>query len=294
MKEPNLFIVGAPRCGTTSLWSYLRGHPEVFMPAEKELYFFDSDLWGNEAWAPSLPQYLEHFAAAGHRKKVGEATPSYLRSERAPEAIKRFSPQAQIIIMLRNPVDVMYSLHSQGLRYGTEPMIDFEAGLEADRGRTGRDQQGYREFTNFPRQVSRYFTLFGRENVHTIIYDDLQKDSAVVGADVLRFLGVDPSFGRPFPRANSNRQVRSARLDALLREPPRSLRRFGRALTPHWLRSRISHRLQNSNLPVKARPPMNPWLRERLEEEFAPNIEKLSRLLGRDLSGWCRALDSGR
>lgn len=259
------------------------------MSAEKELYFFDSDLWGNEAWAPSLSQYLERFAAAGARKKIGEATPSYLRSERAPKAIKSFSPRAQIIVMLRNPVDVMYSLHSQGLRYGTESITDFEAALEADARRTGRELQGYREFANFPEQVLKYFELFGRENVHIIIYDDLRKDSAAVGRGVLRFLGVDPHFDRAFPRVNSNRQVRNVRLRAILREPPPPLRTIGRVLTPHGLLSRISRSLQNSNLAVRARPPMDPHLRGRLQKEFAPKIEQVSRLLERDLSGWCKA-----
>jgi sulfotransferase family protein len=84
LKKPNLFIVGAPRCGTTSLWSYLKDHPDIFMSAEKELYFFDSDLWAREAWAPTLEQYLANFSAATDERIIGEATPSYLRSKRAP------------------------------------------------------------------------------------------------------------------------------------------------------------------------------------------------------------------
>jgi len=259
------------------------------MSVEKELYFFDADLWANQSWAPSLREYLKCFVAAGDRKKIGEATPSYLRSQRAPKVIKTFSPQAQIIIMLRNPADVMHSLHSQGLRYGTESISDFEAALEADARRTGRELQGYREFTNYPEQVQRYFELFGRESVHTIIYDDLQKNSAAVCQDVLRFLRVGLDFAAAFPQVNSNRQVRNFHLWAILREPPRPLRKISRALTPHWLRSRISHGLQNSNLAVRARPPMDPELRQRLQEEFKPKLEQLSKLLGRDLSGWQEA-----
>jgi hypothetical protein len=270
------------------LWSYLIGHPEIFMSSEKELYFFDADLWGNEAWAPSLQQYLECFSSADDQKKIGEGTPSYLRSRRAPKQIKAFSPEAQIIIMLRNPVDVMYSLHSQGLRYGTEPITDFEAALEADSRRAGRELQGYREFTYFPEQVQRYFDLFGHGNVHTIIYDDLKENSAAVCENTLRFLGVRLDYAAVFPLVNSNRQVRNVRLGAILRDPPRSLRKFSRALAPHWLRSRISRALFNSNLAVRSRPPMDPELRRRLQKEFQPKVEQLGELLGRDLSKWVR------
>ena len=195
MRKPNFFIVGAPRCCTGSLWTYLKGHPEIFMPAEKELYFFDSDLWGTGKWAPTLSEYLSHFSGATDHKKVGEATPSYLRSLHAAKAIKAFNPGAQIIIMLRNPLDVMHSLHSAALG-GPEPIVDFAEALEADRRRTDRSLIGYREFTEFPEQVQRYFDLFGRENVHTIIYDHLQENSAAVCQDVLRFPGCAPRLFR--------------------------------------------------------------------------------------------------
>ncbi len=194
LKKPNLFIVGAPRCGTTTLWSHLKEHPEIFMSREKELYFFDSDLWARPEWAPTLEQYLDNFASAGDRQKViGEATPSYLRSKRAPSEIKSFSPDARIIIMLRNPLDVMYSLHAQALRYGTEPIRSFELALEADKKREGRELVGYWNFTDFPDQVKRYFNLFGRERVRIIIFDDLQKDLSAVCQGTLHFLDVSPS-----------------------------------------------------------------------------------------------------
>src|SRR5215469_6450999 len=130
MTKPNLFIVGAPRCGTSSLWTYLKGHPEIFMSAKKELYFFDRDDIDSRE-GKSREDYLRHFPASSDHKKVGEATPSYLRSRHAPQAIKAFSPRAQIIIMLRNPVDVLHSLHSMAL-YSSEPIVDFAAALEAD------------------------------------------------------------------------------------------------------------------------------------------------------------------
>jgi hypothetical protein len=288
VRKPNFFIVGAPRCGTGSLWTYLRGHPEIYMPAEKELYFFDTDLWGNEAWAPSLEQYLESFSAAGDRIRIGEATPSYLRSLAAPKAIKALSPGAQIIMMLRNPVDVMYSLHSQGLSYDTEPVAHFETALRADALRTGRELIGYREFTDFPGQVQRYFDLFGRENAHVIIYDDLKADPAGTFQRTLRFLGVSLGFTPAFCVVGANRRVRNVHLQKILVRPPRALHEIGRTLVPRRFRPWIREGLLNLNTVLRARPPLDPELRRRLQKEFEPRVGQLSAMLGRDLSGWCR------
>ena len=256
------------------------------MSADKELYFFDSDLWAREEWAPTLEQYLAHFAAATTEKIIGEATPSYLRSGRAPNAIRRFNPEARIIIMLRNPLDLMHSLHSQGLRYGTEPISDFEDALQADAKRTGRESLGYRQFADFTNQVQNYFDQFGREQVHTIIFEDLKDDPAGVYRDTLRFLGVGPNPAPGPAVANANLQVRSARLQRILLHCPQALRGISRALLPKGLRTRISRPLLSSNVVAKPRLPMDPELRRRLQKEFAPDVRQLGKLLGRDLSAW--------
>jgi hypothetical protein len=287
VRKPNFFIVGAPRCGTTSLWSWLKAHPEIFMSTKKELFFFDADLRANGVTALSVGQYLRHFSAAGDQKKVGEATASYLRSQRAPTAIKAFNPGAQVIIMLRNPVDVMYSLYSSAL-YGLEPITDFEAALAADARREDRERLGYRDFTDFPDQVQRYLDLFGRENVHMIIYDDLKADPAAVYQNTLRFLGVRLGFNPEFVVMSPNQRVRNTRLQWTLVHPPRALRRIGAALLPSGLRSRIRRALLNCNVEARPRPPMDPELRRRLQRELEPKVEQLSKLLGRDLSGWYR------
>jgi hypothetical protein len=260
------------------------------MSTPKELYFFDADIRREERRELTEVQYLAHFSAAGDRKKIGEATPSYLCSKHAPKKIKAFSPEAQIIIMLRNPVDVMHSLHSAAL-YGLEPITDFETALRADARRTRQQLIGYREFTEFPEQVRRYFDEFGRENVHTIIYDDLKERSAAVGQNTLRFLGVRLDFAAKFPLVNRNEQVRSTHVETILVRPPRTFRAISRTLLPHWLRSRIRGTLLDANRTIGARSPMDPELRRRLQKESEPKIDQLSKLLGRDLSGWCKEAD---
>ncbi|MDE3180644.1 MAG: sulfotransferase [Acidobacteriota bacterium] len=287
MRRPNLFIVGAPRCGTTSMWSYLGSHPEIFMSKQKEPHFFCLDLKFADSPEPPLEEYLRHFAPASGQKKVGEASPDYLLSAVAPRAIKEFSPAAQIIIMLRNPLDVMHSLHSETFNTG-EPIADFEAALEADTRRTGRQLIGYRQFTDYPEQVQRYLDTFGRDNVHIVIFDDLKENSARVYRAVLGFLGVDPTFIGKFTIRSASERVRSKRLMQLFLNPPRGVRLMGRALIPARSRAGVRRVLVNSNRTAMTRPPMDPVLRRRLQAEFAPKIEHLSTLLNRDLSGWCK------
>ena len=284
--------MGAPRCGTTSLWSYLKDHPEIFMSADKELYFFDSDLWANAAWAPTEKWYLSNFAKA-KEKLVGEATPSYLRSRIAPGAIKTFSPEARIIIALRNPLDVMHSLHAQGLRYGTEPIGDFETALEADRKRVGRESLGYREFTDYPGQVQRYFDTFGRERVTVIVFEDLKENWKSVCEEILGFLGVDKAFNPEAHIKNANRQLRSGQIQRILTSDAGILRAAARAAIPRRLRTRIGRAISGWNFVEKPRPPMNPDLRRRLEHEYRPKIEQLGQLLARDLSAWFHHSNAG-
>ena len=285
MRRPNFFIVGAPRCGTTALWTYLKAHPEIFMSSQKELYYFDSDLHP-EGWTqPSLVQYLSHFASAGGRGLVGEATPSYLRSERAPHAIKAFNPKARILIMLRNPVDVMHSLHSLAL-YSLEPLTDFKAALEADSKRRGPGRIGYRDFVDFPRQVETYFATFGRTSVHVIIFDDLKRDPGSVYENALRFLGASVSFVPEFVAVGANANLRYSRLQKNVARPPELLRGVTRTLMPERLRSRVRQAILRANLVTQPRAPMDPAFRRHLQKEFEPEIEQLSKLLDLDLTSW--------
>jgi len=133
MRRPNFFIVGAPKCGTSALFAYLNQHPQVFMAHLKELHFFGTDV--RYPARPTLDQYLLHFAKAREELRVGEASTSYLFSQSAAQEIRAFNPAARIVIMLRNPVDMMYSLHSEMLYWLNEDIEDFEAALEAEEKR---------------------------------------------------------------------------------------------------------------------------------------------------------------
>ncbi len=256
-KRPNFFIVGAPRCGTTAMYEYLRQHPEIFMPLRKEPHFFGSDLIITPKffdYTQNMKEYLGLFAAAQNEKRLGEASPIYLVSRLAAAEIKEFSADAKIIIMLRDPVDMMHSLHAHAVYAGGENIEDFESALDAeeDRKRGLRVPKGngladslfYREVAKFSEQVGRYFQVFGRENVHIIIYDDLRDDTAGVYRETLRFLGVNPDFQPP--------------LNSPWRRRRRSIAKGGRASVRPYIRLRMLTGERGSK-EVPARPSKRRW-----------------------------------
>src|SRR5664279_5331990 len=110
VNKPNFFIVGAPQSGTTALYSYLSGHPDVGMSKDKEPHFFASDIVGHQRRSATLEQNLSNFDHATGKSRIGEASPA---SRRAPQGILDFNRTAQIIVILRNPIDVIHALHSQ-------------------------------------------------------------------------------------------------------------------------------------------------------------------------------------
>jgi len=213
MRKPDFFIVGAPKCGTTALNDYLQAHPEIFIPAKKEIHFFGADLQFQRPRV-TLSEYLSYFAPVQREKRVGESSVWYLYSQQAAEEIKAFSPAARIIIMLRNPVDMMYSLHSQRVYNDNENLVNFEEALaaEADRRQGKRlyqnasDAMGslYRAAATYTPQVQRYFAVFGREQVHIILFDEFARATPEVYRQTCEFLGVDPQFRPEFRIVNAN------------------------------------------------------------------------------------------
>ena len=294
MRRPNFFIAGAPRCGTTALFTFLKAHPDIGMAEPKEPVYFGQDLEIKGRF--TLEGYLACFAEVRDEKRVGEATAIYLYSKSAAREIKEFSPGAYIIAMLRNPVDFLYSTHSR-LLIRQEDITDFEAALDAEEWR----KQGmkippralcaealfYREMAKFSEQLERYYDIFGRERVSVIIYDDLRDDTAGVYRDTLEFLDVDPDFQTDLKVINPNTKLRSGLLDQALGKSTRMVnRRFGSGSRPARTLSKVNKSLVKWNETKAYRPPMNPQLRKRLLAEFVPEVERLSELLGRDLTHW--------
>ena len=113
---PNFLIVGAAKAGTTSLYRYLRQHPDIFMPEWKELSFFIGDPYGPLHKVKKAKNYYKIFARAHHQTAIGEASTSYLFDEAAPRLIKEKLGVIKILIVLRDPVHMSYSLYNHQFR----------------------------------------------------------------------------------------------------------------------------------------------------------------------------------
>lgn len=294
---PDFFIVGAPKCGTTALNEYLRRHPEIYIPVAKELHFFGSDLKFRTKDI-TLERYLSNFSSWNGEKRVGETSVWYLYSKNAAEEIKQFSPSANIVMILRNPVEMLYSLYHQLLYNGDEDLPTFEAALDAEEDRkNGRriptnahvvHSLFYTDIGKYTNQVRRYFDTFGVDRVHVITFDDLIKDTSRAYRETLEFLGVDPNFRTDFNVVNPNKRVRSEFVRRWIRDRPQWFRSVINKYIPQSLKYRILYKIISLNTVRYPRPDMSEDTSRRLRKQFAQEIEQLSSLLGRDLTHWTK------
>lgn len=296
LNKPHFFLVGAPKCGTTALYEYLSRHPDIFLP-KKEIYFFGKDFSFRQP-RPNLDYYLSLFQPAKPRQCIGEASVWYLYSKSAAREIKAFQPQAKIIILLRNPVEMLYSLHSQQLYNGNEHIENFEAALAAETSR----RQGknlppligcpyeatyYSEVAKYYEQVKRYVEVFGNTRIKVIVFDDFISDTATVYRETLQFLGVNPNFTTSFERINPNKKTRSTTFRNLLKQRSHTLIRLGKLLLPsRKVRQWLLQKLWQLNTQYTERRPMQQATYQKLQASLREDIKKTSLLLNINLDAW--------
>ncbi len=297
--KPNFFIVGAPKCGTTALYEYLRPHPNIFMPKVKEPHFFAKDL-GTYPRVKTPQQYADIFAeSTDEHLRVGEASVYYLRSSVAIANIREFNPEARVIAMFRNPVEMVHSLHAQLLYVSEETVSDFETAwrLQEARGRGVELPPAirspllvqYAQIGQFGTQAQRVLSLFPRAQVQLILYDDFAASPQRVYDQVIDFLGLPHDGRTTFPRINENKRARVAWLRRFYRKPPAVLRDAIRSLKQAVGGEQISavkRRMVDLNTVKERRPALSPEFRAELVETFRGEVSLLSRLLNRDLSHW--------
>ena len=220
MKKPNLFIVGAPKCGTTFLYHYLKQHPEIFFPDFKEPHFFGSDLIRkNGAYDLNIDEYQNLFNS--DKKIIGEASTFYIFSKTAAQEIYNFNPNSKIIIMLRDLVDLVYSMHSQFVFSGDEVIEDFKEalGLEGDRlngmkipnQTTVVNKLFYTQnILDLPKSIDSFIHYFKRENIQFVLLDDIKNNPEKVYSKILTFLNIDSTINIPnFKVINKNKSYKS-------------------------------------------------------------------------------------
>lgn len=302
MNKPNFFIVGAPKCGTTALTEYLRSHPQVFMCEPKEPHYFADDFSCLRV-VEGEKNYLDLFREAGPEcLALGEGSVFYLYSIGALRKIKAFQPEARIIIMLRSPLDMLPSYHAQMLYTVVEDVEDFEAAweLQETRSNGGAIPKGcidpnllqYRRFGMLGKYVDLVLTVFPRERVKLVFFEDFIRDTRGCYLDVLRFLGVDDDDRADFPPVNERKLHKSRMMGYLLnnRNLIRKISWLRRPLNMLGIDStELKDYVKQLNARKIKREPLSDAFREKLVAVFRPDIELLTQITGRDLSHWTGA-----
>jgi hypothetical protein len=305
---PDFFIVGHPKCGTTALYEMLRGHPQIYMPAGKEPWFFASELRVRTPPRPggtprTLEEYLALFAAARPGQRVGEASALYLWSRTAAARIAEVQPAARIVAILREPASFLRSLHLQFVQSYVETEHDLGRAIALERERRGGrrvprytywpDALLYSEHVRYVEQLRRYHAAFSRERVLVLIYDDFRNDNEATVRRVLRFLEVGEELAIEAREANPTVRARSRRLHELVhavsvgRGPlSRSVKAGAKTLTPRRVRRGALHAAQRHLVFAPPRAPDEGLMLE-LRARFKGEVVALSEYLGRDLvSQW--------
>ncbi len=303
MKRPTFFISGAPRCGTTALYQYLSEHPHIFMSEVKETNYFASDFpHVQKVTYRTVDDYHKLFEKAGaEHLAAGEASPFYLFSKVAFQNMRAYEPKARVILSLRNPVDFVQSYHQLNLSLlrEDEPNLARAWDLYELRKRGEHIPKSarqpelvlYQEVGQFGRWVEHLFDVFPRQQVKIYLFDDLAADSRAVYEDILSFIGV-PTDGRTdFPPVNAGFGVKSP-IMARLFHPPQFIYKpfmkfiglFGAGFMKNVFQ--LYDRLERMNTTKTRRESLDPALRARMLAHFQPDIEKLARLIDRDLSHW--------
>jgi len=260
VRWPDFFIVGAAKAGTTSLYAYMRQHPEVFMPDLKEPHFFSGVRATDDqsVYVQSIAdedEYLRLFLPGKDYKRIGEASPSYLWHPEAAARIHAANPNARIIILLRDPIERAYSHYLMDVRRGRQT-LPF---LEAVRKDYDSPEKGwgvshlYVELGLYEEQVARYINLFGEEQVLVLPFDDLKRDPIGTTHRALNFIGVDPALAN-WPknlRAHNPAATPRGKIAASLLQS-RRLHEISRRIVPLKMRKFVNERLllRRSNKPT--------------------------------------------
>jgi hypothetical protein len=291
MPRPTFFIAGAPKCGTTSLAEWLNGHPDAWIPPEKELHYFDREHVRHD-----LDWYLPFFDAAGGQRAIGDATPSYLADPGAMARVAEACPDARIVVMVRDPTARAYSHYMHWRRQMGETrswaeVVDHELAQPRCAEAAGWQPQApeayrYLAFGRYVPQLNAAVGLFGRDAVHVVLMDDLERDPAGAFRAVCGHLGIDDGI---VPEV-----VGSVANPYRYYSPEWLWRLFVRVRVGRWIPGRAGRWVyQHMVRSGEAYEPMDPAIERRLRDHHAPDTAALGAWLGRDLSGWDR-MPSGK
>lgn len=205
-RKVGFLICGAQKGGTTALYDYLEGHPDICMADKKEVHYFDVDHFFNDQ--PDYSKYHSFFKPKRTHKILGEATPIYMYWNDAPERIFEYNPQMKIIILLRNPIERAYSHWNMERSKGLDKLPFWDAiKSEKERCRESLPFQqrvySYIDRGFYLKQLKRVWSFFPKESVLILKSDDLKNKPDVTIDSVCGFLQVKHLDNTPVINSNS-------------------------------------------------------------------------------------------
>lgn len=303
MKLPTFLIVGVQKAGTTSIYGYLKQHPQVYMSPIKETNFFGTD-WekkkeekreenlntGKRRKIDSWEKYCELFLNVQDEIAIGEVSPNYFDNyQTSSKMILRYVPDVNMIAILRNPVDRAYSdylMHLRdGINVGKIRSLSEQAKFHAHTSSTIK--KGF-----YYAPVKHYFDTFGQEKLKIILYDDLCKDSLGVMQEIYQFLGVDDKFNPDTSKRQQTATIpKNQALNNLLqtKNPIRkAVSSTLKLLMPLEMRQKLRSSLIKLNSGGKELMPLSLEERKLLTDLYREDILKLQDLIQKDLSSWLK------
>lgn len=299
-------IIGAGKSGTTALYEYLNEHPDVYMSPVKETNFFalegtemvnpedDPEQMFHYPWSvTNWDDYKKLFDGVKEETAIGEVSPMYLYSEDAALKIKDRLPNTKLIVILRNPVDRLYSRFMHLARENRQPTNRFEDALEHNNiwwKRNDLVQEGF-----YNHHLIKYYKLFPKEQIMTILYDEFKADPLRVVQNIYDFIGVDGWY-EPDLRASYNVSglIKNRVVDKLIGQ--RSIVKdlvgkispaFKYAITSNQQLKKWINHLRNKNL---MKVPLSSGIRKAMiDSVYGEDIRALQELINRDLSKWLKA-----
>lgn len=297
---PDVFLIGAPKAGTTSLADWLGQHPDVYFSAPKEPFYWASDYPGMRAryGFDSRASYETLFSSPEARRAAlrAEGSTTYLHSQRAVPDILAAVDRPRFIVALRRPVDLLVSYHRTQLVALNEDEADFAAAWRRSvRGVGPQIRPLDPKLVDYPMigrlgaAVELLLGLVPRESVHFVLFDDLAADPVATWARLIGFLGLSeqpsPTFGA---RNASTKTYRSALLRKVTHRPPRPLAEPMRRLR-QWSRTTsnpLAEKVKATMWRAERRPEVDPADRAEVADFLAADTRRLGELVGRDLSHW--------
>lgn len=305
---PHFFVIGGPKCGTTSLYFWMKHHPKVHL-VNKEPNFLSPDIFearhvvgGYQGWDDYLDDVLP---PAGSGMISGDFTPRYLYSDVALEILANHPQKPLVYAIIRNPIDLVFSLHGQMLRQGLESDLNFErawrnaiqqseTGDVATVGGVGIDRRlDYPLYGKLGERVRKYSEALGRDRFKIfVLEEELKQSPDVVFGEILSDLGLD-AIDIEFETQNSRYDLRSYKLQRTLiacRDRARIV--HAKILRRHvsstsWRGTGIMKVIEKFNAKKpSSHKGLNPSFRAELAAYFASDVKELKRVLSRDLSSW--------